>query len=153
VMQESGYITPGRMEPALPAKEMRETADVAKVITGFTPTKVARAREMLEESKQLGTKMDDIRQSYSDKIATAINKSLNALDNEARIKYRKEAQEYFKEIAAYDKGKAPRDRIVVDATAFNTNIQNKVKKMQQPQRVEAAPKVTRGEYAGMLRGE
>lgn len=151
VMQESGYITPGRMEPALPAKEMRETADVAKVATGFTPTKVAQAREALQETKELGTRMDDIRKSYSDKIATALNKSLNALDAEARVKYRKEAQEYYKEIAAYDKGKAPRDRILVDASAFNTSVQDKLKKMQQPQRVEAVPKVVRGEYAERLR--
>lgn len=153
VMQESGFITPGRIEPALPAKEMRETADVLKVAAGFTPTKVARAREAQQETKELGTRMDDIRKSYSDKIATSLNKSLNALDAEARVKYRKEAQEYYKEIAAYDKGRPPRDRILVDATAFNTSVQEKLKKLQQPQRVTAVPPVVRGEYAARLRGD
>ena len=152
VMQESGYITPGRIEPAVPAKEMRETADVAKVIFGFTPTKVAVGREKLEETKQLGTKMDDIRQSYSDSIATALNKSLNARDAEARKKYRAEADYLFREIAQQDKGKAPRDRIVVDYQSFNTGVQNKLKKMQLGgERIEAVPKVVRGEYAARLR--
>jgi hypothetical protein len=152
VMQESGFITPGKIEPAVPAKEMREAVDVAKVATGFTPTKVAVGREKLEETKQLGTKMDEARQSYSDKIATALNKSLNALDAEARVKYRQEANEYFKEIAKYDRGKPLRDRIIQDPSSFNTSIQNKLKKMQLgPERLEAVPKGVRGEYAARLR--
>jgi len=152
VMRESGFITPGKIEPAVPAKEMREAVDFAKVAAGFTPTKVAVGREKLEETKQLGTKMDEARQSYSDKIATALNKSLNALDAEARVKYRQEANEYFKEIAKYDRGKPLRDRIIQDPSSFNTSIQNKLKKMQLgPERLEAVPKGVRGEYAARLR--
>lgn len=151
IMQESGYITPGRLEPALPAKELRGAADIAKVAAGFTPSKVAEAREKLEETKQLGSKMDDLRKSYSDSIATALNKSLNALDAEARKKYRQEADYLFREVAAYDKGKPLRDRIVQDPQSFNTTIQRKVRDMQAPQRIESVPKAVRGEYAARLR--
>ena len=129
VMGESGYITPGRMEPALPAKEMQGVGDTVRVAMGFTPTKVARAREALEETKQLQERTESIRKSYSDSIATALIKYRNTKDP----KYMQEAQRLRREVAERDKGKPVKDRIVVDPSSFNSSIQDKVKAGLRPQ--------------------
>lgn len=147
-MQESGYISAGKMEPALPAKELQGVGDVSRVAMGFTPTKVARAREALQETKELQERTDDIRQSYSDKIATAIIKYRNTGD----ASFMQEAQRVRQEVAERDKGKSLQDRIVRDPSSFNTSILEKVKKGIQPQRPERVAEQFRPYYAERLRG-
>ena len=134
----------------IPAKEMREPGDILKVAVGFTPTKVAEARETLQETKELGTKMDDARTSYSNKIVTALNKSQNATTPGDRKAYRREAEELMQEIREYDKGRPLRDRIIQDPDSFRSGILTKLKQMQQPQQPSRVPKSVRGEYVERL---
>jgi hypothetical protein len=146
-MQESGYITPGRMEPALPARELQEPGDFAKVALGFTPTKVARAREALEETKQLQERTDDLRKSYSDSIATAMNKYYNTKDPS----HMQEAQRLRQEVLERDRGKPLQDRIIRDPSAFNSSIAEKLKKMQYPQTPEKVSPPFRPYYMERVR--
>jgi len=146
-MQESGYITPGRMEPALPARELQGPGDFAKVAMGFTPTKVARAREALEETKQLQERTDDLRKSYSDSIASAMNKYYNTKDPS----YMQEAQRLRQEVLERDRGKPLQDRIIRDPSAFNSSIAEKLKKMQYPQTPEKVSPPFRPYYMERVR--
>jgi hypothetical protein len=148
-MQESGYISPGKMEPALPAKEVSEPGDVLRVAVGFTPTKVARAREALEETKQLQERTDDIRKSYSDRIATAIIKYRNTGDSE----HMAEAQRLRNEVMERDVGKSPQDRIVRDGESFNSSIAEKVRAGMRPQSGDAVSPQFRSYYRERVKGE
>lgn len=145
-MQDVGFITPGKIEPTLPARDLQEGRDILAVGIGFTPTKVARAREAKQEMKDLGTKMDSLRRSYTDSIAYEMASFYQTKDPSHRaeaIRLRKEAMEF-------DQGKPLVDRIIQDADAFNTNVETKVKQILYPQRPEAVPKVVRGPYAERL---
>jgi hypothetical protein len=146
-MRELGYVTPGKMEPVLPASEMQGNQDFIRVATGFTPTTVARAREAKEEIKDLGTRLDAMRKSYSDSIATAMARAINTGD----ASYRQEAQRLRREVAEYDKGRPLRDRIVQDPTSFQNSITKKVQEYRRPQNLEDVPKSVRPEYARRLR--
>lgn len=141
-MQEVGYISPGKLEPVLPAREMQDMGDIFRVAIGFTPTKVAEAREALRETKELGTKTEGLRRSYSDKIAVAMAKFYQTKDPA----FREEAIALRNEVMERDKGKAPRDRIIQDPSSFNSGISEKVKKIIQPQSKDAVPKVVQREY-------
>jgi hypothetical protein len=145
-MRELGYVTPGKMEPVLPAKELQGNLDFVKVATGFTPTKIAEAREAKEETKDLGTRLDSLRKSYSDKIATNMARAMSTGDPS----YRVEAQRLRREIAAHDRGRPLRDRIVPDFESFNTGIQKKVLEFRKPQRIEDVPKTVRPDYTRRL---
>jgi hypothetical protein len=140
-MQEEGFITPGKLEPTLPAREMRDLADIMKVSIGFTPTKVAEAREAKQETKELGEKMDSLRQSYSDKIARAMAKFAETKDPS----YRQEALQLRDEIIDFDKGRPLRDRIIQDPESFNSSISRKVKSILYPQ-AGGVPKSVEKEY-------
>jgi len=147
VMQEVGFITPGKIEPTLPAKEMQDPLRVLTVATGFTPTEVARTREAKQEIKDLGEKMDSLRQSYSDRIATLLTQYYNTRNPS----YKLEAQNLADEIAERDKGKAARDRIVVDATTFNNGIAKKIEAyMVGARNIKGVPEVVRGEFGKRL---
>lgn len=148
-MQEVGFITPGKIEPTLPAREMQSMDDIFKVAIGFTPTQVAQAREALRETKDLGEKTESLRKSYSDRIAVAMAKYIETKNPE----FQQEAIALRNEVVEFDKGKAPRDRVIQDPTSFNTSISEKVKKILYPQRPEAVPKVVRGEYMERIRGQ
>lgn len=148
-MQESGYLTPGKMEPALPAKELQGSGDFLRVATGFTPTKISRAREALEETKQLQERTEELRKSYSDKIATAMNKYYTTKDPS----YMREAQRLRQEVLERDKGKPVQDRIVRDPSSFNSSIADKVRGMQQPQQATAVSPAFRQYYGERIRGE
>ena len=148
-MQELGYVTPGKMEPVLPAKELQGVRDFGKVAVGFTPTEVAKAREAKEETKDLGQRMDRIRKSYADSIATAQARALETGDPS----YRQEAQRLRREVAQYDKGRPLRDRIVQDPDSFQKSIAKKVQEYRRPQNLEDVPKSVRPEYARRLREE
>jgi len=141
-MQEVGYITPGKIEPVLPARELQSLDDIFKVAIGFTPTQVARAREALRETKDLGEKTDSLRKSYSDRIAVAMAKYVETKNPE----FQQEALTLRDEVVEFDKGKEPRDRVIQDPSSFNNSISEKVKKILEPQRPEAVPKVVRREY-------
>lgn len=145
-MQEVGYITPGKLEPTLPAREMQDPIDIMKVAAGFTPTKVAEAREALRETKEIGTKMDSIRRSYSDRIALAQAKFIETKDPS----YRQEALRLRQEAVDFDKDKPLRDRIIQDAASFNSGVSDKIKNILYPQRPESVPKAVRSEYAQRL---
>lgn len=147
VMRDLGYVTPGKMEPVLPASEMQRPIDFAKVAVGFTPTAVAGAREALQETKELGTRLDDLRKSYSDRIAVAQAMAIKTGDNS----YRQEAQRLRREIAEKDRGKPPRDRIVPDYESFSQSIQKKVQEFRRPQNLENVPKTVRPAYSERLR--
>lgn len=146
-MSESGYITPGKIEPALPAKEMQEAGDFFKVAVGFTPTKVARAREALQETKQLQERTDDLRKSYSDSIATAMAKYYNTKDPT----YMREAQRLRQEVIERDKNKPVQDRIIRDPGTFNSSISEKVKGMLYPERLDRVSPAFRPYYQERLR--
>lgn len=140
-MQEEGFITPGKLEPTLPAREMRDLADIMKVSIGFTPTKVAEAREAKQETKELGEKMDSLRQSYSDKIARAMAKFAETKDPS----HRQEALQLRSEIVEFDKGRPLRDRIIQDPESFNSIVSRKVKSILYPQ-AGGVPKSVEKEY-------
>jgi hypothetical protein len=146
-MQDIGFITPGKLEPVLPAREVRDPFSVYSVAIGFTPTKVARAREDLRETKELGTKMDSLRKSYSDKIAVALARFADTRDP----RFREEAQALRREIETFDKGKPLRDRIIQDPNSFNSNISQKIQDILNPQQVTKVPKPVRSEFAQRLR--
>lgn len=146
-MRDLGFVTPGKLEPVLPAKEMQEPKEFLKVAAGFTPTDVARTREAKEETKELGTRMDRIRKSYSDSIAVAQAQAIQTGDPS----YRQEAQRLRREIAEYDRGRPMRDRIVQDADAFQKSIAKKVQEFRQPLTLEDVPKSVRPELARRMR--
>lgn len=141
-MQSEGFVTPGKVEPTLPAREMRDPFDVVAVGIGFTPTKVAEAREALRETKDLGTKMDSVRRSYSERIARLLARYAETNDPALR----QEAIALRNEISQHDKDKPLRDRIIQDPTSFNSGINEKVKAILYPQRPDVVPKSVRPEY-------
>lgn len=141
-MQDIGFVTPGKVEPTLPAREMRDPFDVLAVSVGFTPTKVAEAREALRETKDIGTKMDGLRRSYSDRISYLLAQYAESKDPSLRA----EVLSLRNEITQHDKDKPLRDRIIQDPTSFNSGINEKVKAILYPQRPEAVPKAVQPEY-------
>lgn len=151
-MRESGYVTPGKIEPALPASELQGIPEAISVALGFTPAKIAEAREAKMEAKELGQRMDAVRKSYSDSIATNLAKAAQAKNPADARSYEERAQRLFEEIARRDEGKAPDARIIVDTQAFNTSIRNKITQYLVPESGKGVPKVTRGEYLERVQG-
>lgn len=145
-MQEVGFITPGKIEPTLPAREMQNLEDILAVGIGFTPTKVARAREAKQEIKDLGSKMESLRRSYSDKIAVAMTQYYTTKDPT----YYQEAAALRREIQEIDKDKPLRDRIVQDPSSFNSSISEKIEKFRNPQALTGVPPAVRPEYQKRL---
>ena len=148
---ESGYITPGKFEPVLPASKVSDLETAVKVGIGFRPTKVSEAAEARRDTEEKATALDSVRTSYSDKIATAMAKSMQARDPADRQSYLKEAQDLRREVTEYDRGRPLLERIVRDPVAFQSSIQEKIKKMRAPQRLEAVPPAARPYYAERLR--
>jgi hypothetical protein len=151
VMGESGFITPGKFEPVLPASKVSDFPTAAVVSLGFRPTKVSEAAEARRDTEEIASALDSARSSYSDKIATATVKSLQARSAEDRRRYLKEAQDLRREVAEYDRGRPLLKRIVRDPAAFQSSIQEKIKKLRQPQRLEAVPPAARPYYSERLR--
>lgn len=151
VMGESGFITPGKFEPVLPASKVSDFPTAALVATGFRPTKVSEAAEARRDTEEIASALDSARSSYSDKIATATVKSLQARSAEDRRRYLKEAQDLRREVAEYDRGRPLLKRIVRDPASFQSSIQEKIKKLRQPQRLEAVPPAARPYYSERLR--
>jgi hypothetical protein len=145
-MRDTGYITPGKIEPALPASELQDIPTAIAVALGFTPTRIAEARDAKREAKEIGTRMDSLRKSYSDSIATNIAAASQARTPEDVRKYERRVEELFQEIARRDEGKEPDARIILDNQAFITSIRNKVKQYLVPESGKGVPKVTRGAY-------
>lgn len=150
-MTEVGYISPGKITPALPASEVSDPGTVISTAIGFTPTKVARARETLAESKDLAEKTKDLRESYSNKIATALARAANTSDPAEKRENLRRAQDLRREVSEFDRGKPLRDRIVQNPSAFQTSIQEKFKDYLRPQRPDVVPPVARPYYAERLR--
>lgn len=147
VMQEEGYITPGKLEPTLPAREMQSLDDIFKVAIGFTPTQVSRARESLREIKDLGEKMDSLRRSYSDRIARATANYTRTKDPA----YQAEAVALYKEVTEFDKGKVLRDRVIQDPSSFDSTINKKIESILNPQSEKAVREPVRSEYMARVR--
>ena len=150
-MRESGYITPGKFEPVLPASKVSDPETFVKVAMGFRPTKVSEAAEARRDTEEKATALDSVRTGYSDKIATAMVKSMQAGSPEERQSYLKQAQDLRREVTEYDRGRPLLERIVRDPVAFQSSIQEKIKKMRTPQRLEAVPPAARPYYAERLR--
>ena len=126
--------------------------DVGFKAIGFTPSKVAKERELVRAKRYLGTRDKGLRESFTRRMTDKLAKSYRSRisgDMAESQKYQEEFEELVRELAEYNKGRPPEEVVIIQPETLKNRFAIQIAGINSEASLRYTPKLDRAKSMEM----